>query len=100
MTYSYPTGTMQKRKVQGADLYFSINGPFKGNCESLVSAKEFFTFILRAAFQAWMLISSTTIPHGCTFTHIHSRELLSTTTAYDCSFSQAAWGQGHLDGSC
>lgn len=62
----------------------------------LLAVKNFLTFIPRAAFWAHMLIASNAIPHSYTFTHNHSRELLSTTTAYDCgllcSSSTSSWG--------
>lgn len=45
--------------------------------------------------QACMLILRTTIPGSGTFTQIHSRELLGTTTVHDCRLvSSSSWAAG------
>lgn len=72
---------VRQKSARRGSLYF-YKWTLKGNGKSDVSVRGFLTFILRAAFRAWMLIII--LAHGYTFTHFTPGELLTTTTASKC----------------
>lgn len=104
MTYSYPTGTMRGMKVPGSGSLYFYKWTLKGNGKSVVNVKEFFN--LYPESESGFPSRHAHFKHYHTsqldfYTHSlqgaaqcnHSLQLLS-------SSSQAAGGQGHLDGSC